>query len=395
MMRKQVACFSAIAALACVMVASDNSFAQIAENQKAVLAFDIYFDRLATSDLAKATGMDDPSKALGPAAGAPDDAIKPDELYRVMGAISAPPNLASIQGLSDGAEQLDFNFFARLQFKGPAATDTAFAEMSKDCEAVSVGGKEYHRPPVKEGTPKNILFHRLSSDVIEIATDTYMTLPDRNVFSNNLTQAWIKMPKAAIRVAADLDGSRHLIDEGLKMAEGNVPPMAQPALSMVNNMAALRIGLDFSSNDLLWLTATGRDESATGQINATLGGLLAMAKGFGQQSLPMAGPDAQGPGGELLAALATKVEGNDVNIILPRPAGFEKAIGGAVSQMMMMGGGMGPGAGMEPGNGADPFGGDAMDAPPVPANAGGADPFGGGGDADPFGGGGDADPFGN
>ncbi|MGB7345278.1 MAG: hypothetical protein WBD20_13775 [Pirellulaceae bacterium] len=379
-------CLTAAIAFACLLANPTNSNAQLPQDKQSVLAFDIYFDRLSSSDLAKATGMDDPNKALGGPGANANDPIKPDELRRVFGAVSAPPSVQSMQQMGAGVEKLDFNFFARLQFKDAAATDKAFAEMIKGCETETVGGKEYYRPPVKAGSPKNMLFHKLSADVVEIGTDEYMVLPDRNVFSANLLAAWGKMPKSAIRIAADLDGARHLIDEGLQMAEGNVPPMAQPALSMVNNMTTLRIGLDFSSETLLWLTATGRDQAATDQINATLGGLLAMAKGFGQQSLPMAGPDAQGPGGELLAALSTTVDGNDVNIVLPRPDGLEKAIGGAMMSMMAMGGGpmvVDPNAMVAPagdpfGGGADPFGGEPE---PEPAPAG-ADPFGGG--DDPF-----------
>jgi hypothetical protein len=298
---------------------------------------------------------------------------------------------------------LEFNFFVRMQFKDQNAADKAFAEMSEGSQSTTIGEKQCLRPPPGPTVPGNVAFHRLSPDIIEVGSDDYLKLSDRNVFSDNLLDAWGKMPKAAIRVAVDLESAKHLVDEAMQMANGNVPPMAQPALSMVNNMSVLRLGLDFSSDNLLWLTATGKDESATGQINATLGGILAMAKGIGTQQLSMAGPDAQGPGGELLAALATQVDGNDVNIVLPRPEGLEKAIGGAMSQMMSMGGPPmiegGPPmiageppmiAGEQPGAaanadpfGGDPFGGDGG-ADPAPAAENTDDPFGGDG-SDPFG----------
>jgi hypothetical protein len=376
--------FVALAVLTFVSANSRQLFGQLPDDQRSVLAFDVYFDRILSSEMVESTGIDEFG---GQMTNKPSDQIDLDTVRRIFGAASAPASLETLKAIQGGAEQTGFSFFARMQFKDKNGADKAFAKMEEGSAPATIGNKECFRPPVG-AAPSNIAFYRLSPDVIEIGSDDYLELADRNVFSANLMDAWSKMPKAAIRVGVDLDGARHLVDEALQMAGSNIPPMAQPALSMVNNMAVLRIGMDFSGDTLLWLTATGKDASATGQINATLGGLLAMAKGMGAQTLPMAGPDAQGPGGELLAALATTVDGNDVNIVLPRPEGLEKAIGGAMAQMMSMG--SPPMVGEQPGAaanadpfGGDPFGGDGG-AEPAPAAEKADDPFGGDG-ADPFG----------
>ncbi len=341
-MRNPMGCFLVFTVFSSVLLSPAPVQAQVAGDQQAVFAFDVYFDRLTSSDLAKTTGMDDPDNSMmpsfGPGPGDAEDSVKLDQLRRVYGAFSAPADLAQLQGKPNGGKPIDYNFFARIQFIDAAATDAAFADMTKESETETVGGKEYYRPPVDDKTPRNLLMHKLSSDTIEVATDDYMVLPDRNVFSTNLLQAWKKMPKAAIRVAVDLEGASHLVDEAITKSQGSVPPMAQPALLLVKKMSSVRIGLDFSGDTMLWLTLTGQDEAATNQINTTLGGFLTMAQGMGKQSLATAPPEVQAPVGEILAALNATVDGNDVNIVLPKPEGLEDAVGGLFSQMMMGGG---------------------------------------------------------
>lgn len=398
---------SAAIVVALVSSAARPAQAQVPDDQRAVLAFDVYFDRLMSSDLAQETGLNDPNSIPT----GPDDPIRPGDLRRVYGAIAAPADVATLQAASDGSlQELPFNFFVRLQHKSDKAAEAAFATMSKDSETVTIGGKNYVRPPAAEtNTPRNMLAHLSAPDTIELGTDGYITLADRNVFTQNLTTAWPNMPKAAIRIGVDLDGARHLIDEGLKMAEGGIPPQAQPALGFVTDTSVLRIGLDFSGDNLLWLTATGRDADAATRVNGILGGLATMGQSMGKQMLPMAGPDAQGPGEVILNALATTQDGNDVNLTIPRPDGIEKVLGGFFEQALMAGmGGMGdPAIEMDLGGAGsafeEPSGLDAM--PGGAESFGDADPFGGAGpgqeaavgEPDPFGepAGAGADPFGN
>ena len=370
------------------------------DSEKAVVAFEVYADRLTSSDLAKETGFDNPSQSVPVEA---NEALQLDEIRRLYGAIAAPADLATLQAASSeqGFEELPFEFFVRMQYRSAKAAETAFADMSKEGQPEAIGGKNYLRPPADaKSTPKNMLMHLSAPDTIEVGTDGYILSSDRNVFTDNLAAAWPKMPKAAIRIGIDLDGARHLIDEGIRMAQdsgGAVPP---PAAAVLNDTSVLRLGLDFSGENLLWLTATGHDGDAATRVNGILGGLMAMGKGMGGQFLPMAGPDAQAPGQAILDSLATTVDGNDVNITIPKPEGLEKALEGAFGQLMMAGMGaggmeMGPG-GMDAGPGGMDAGGfgDGMDG--MGDEMGGADAFGdafgepSGLDAMP-----EADPFGD
>ena len=116
---------------------------------------------------------------------------------------------------------------------------------------------------------------------------------------------------------------------------------------------------------------------------------MAMAKQMGGGALAMAPPKAQAPAKELLNALATTRDGNDVNIVLPHPEGLGDAIGdilgaalmGGMQDMPMEGGDFGGDFGGEGFGDDNPFG--APEAAPGKAPMDDADPFGGGGD--PFG----------
>jgi hypothetical protein len=366
-MRRPLAClfFLPLAAICVVPVLAQEP---LTENDKAVVAFDIYVDRLTGSETAKASGMEDPSSALP----IPPSDIDPKDVRRVFGAVSAPADVASVAA-RQGSDPLPMNFFVRVQFKTPEAADKAYQGMAATGQAVTLGGNQYYRPPADDNdSPSNLLLHMSAADTLEFGTDGFLLQPSRNLFTDGLLDSWKKMPKAAIRIAADLDGARGLINQGMQAAQagGGIPADAMPAVAIVENSAGLRFALDFSSESMLWLTLSGRDAGSTGIVKGTMDQFLAMGKGFGQQGL-QAVPDEniKKVAGEILNALQTTQDGNDVNLVLPRPEGFEEAMGEAAKMAMggMFGGPGGPGA---PG---------AFE--PAPADA----------EADPFGG----DPFGN
>jgi hypothetical protein len=382
-MRQSLACLLTLPLMA-LFVTPMLAQEPLTDGDKAVAAFDVYLDRLTSSDVAKSTGMDDPGKAMPMA---PKDDIDMKEVRRIFGAVSAPADMAAVEN-RQGTDPLPLNFFLRVQFKSEAAAQKTFQGMAEKGQQVTLAGKEYFRPPADDGdTPGNLLLHMVSPDVMEIGTEGFVLQSSRHVFTDNLLASWQKMPKAAIRISADLDGARHLIDQGMQAAQAKgIPAPAMPAVAIVENAAGLRLALDFSSNDMLWLTVTGKDSGATGTIKTTLDGFLAMGKGMGQQMIPsIPGENLQKVAGTMLDALATTQDSNDVNLVLPRPEGFEEAIGEVVPMVMgaMMGGMGGPGGPGGPGGapfgsdgGADPFGG----APEPEPAAAGTDPFGG----DPF-----------
>lgn len=323
---------SAVLMLTSVVLCQSQARAQAPES--AVLAFDIALDRLMTSEAVKSSGVD-PNNMVPPS---PDD-IKPEDLKRVFGAVSAPDNLAVME--APNQDESPVSFFVRAQFKDPAVAKKMYDGLAERGKKVTLGGKEYCRPP--EGEPQNMLAHMFAADTVQFGTDDFVMAGGGNVFSAPLLASWKKMPKAAVRVAVDVEGARHLINEA---KQKGVPPQAMMAVSIVDNLAAVRLGFDLSSSNLLWLTLTGKDEQATATLKAQLDGLLAMAQGFGKQGLAQVPfPKTKQVAGELLDAMKAQQDGNDVNLELPRPSGFEEAVAelGQMIPAMMMGGAGGPG----------------------------------------------------
>ena len=303
---------------------------QVPEADKAVLAFDVYLDRLGASKMAKQNELDGPMNPLG---GAPTDLFEPEDVRRLFGSVSAPPNTQAIQNAGQPGEPLPFDFFLRMQFKSQELGDKFMADVQQKSETTTIQGKTFFRPPADSPGPSNIVMQRIAPDTFEFGTERYLLMPNRNLFSSRLAAAWPKMPRAAVRVALDLDGARHLIDEGLKSIPGGVPAPAQPAVALVNSTSVLRLGLDLTGENLFWLTATARDEASANQVNGILGGLLAMGKQMGQGALQAAPPAAQKPGTEILNALVTQQDGVDVSVTIPLPEGLEEASKAIVSQI--------------------------------------------------------------
>ena len=377
-MRKPFACF--LIALCFAGLSFDllttTAVAQVPPEQQAVVAFEVYLDRLSESELAKESGAAEQAAGLmGP--GGAENTVDPQDLHRIFGAAAAPPSIQSFIQMQQGVEQLDFNFFVRMQFKNAQLADKGFEEMKEGSTPVTLGGKEYFRPSAEDNPPKNVAFHKISDDTVEIGTDEYLQLPTRNLFSANLKAAWPKMPRAGVRVALDFDGARKLIDEAVLMGGEQIPPQA---LTVISNTSVFRLGIDFSGDSLIWLTATGKDAGGTQKINETLSGLMEQAKAMAGFMLPQAPPAIQEPAKVILAALGTKVAGDDVSIEIPRPDGLGEAVSEMVGQMFM--GAMGPGGpGAEFGPGPGGFGDAAPGFGEAPAGDGAAEAFGG---DDPF-----------
>ena len=304
---------------------------QLADSDRAVLAFDVAVSRLLTSDMMKKAQFD-------PATMAGNSPINPADLVRVFGAVSAPKSMADLQ--QPNPEKLPVSMFVRVKFKSPELATKAYTEMSNTGGKVTKGGKEYMTPP--EGGPQDMLGHMYAPDTIELGSENYIVGGIKNPFTANLLEAWKKAPEqTSVKIVLDLNGARNLINE----AKQNAPPESMMVTSLLDNSSAIRLALDFSSDKLLWLTMTGADAAKTGTLKAQMDGLMTMASGFGQQALgqiPM--PNLKKSAGQLLRALKTTQDGNDVNIVLPKPEGFEDAIGelGQLIPMMMMQGAGGP-----------------------------------------------------
>ena len=304
-----------------------------------VIAFDVNLGRLMSSDAVKQSGVN-PGQMMQ---ANPDESIDPNDVDRVFGAISAPSSVAEFN--KGPGETPEMEFLMRMQFKTAELAKKSYEEMGAKGTPVTIGGKNYFRPPPDK--PQNMLMHMFNDKTMEMGTEKFIKAGAANIFAPALLTQWKKLPAdKAFRVAVDLNGVRHLINESMQNA-GQIPPPAMPLVAMVENSIAVRIAFDLSSDNLLWLSLVGKDSAATQTLKASFDGMLMMASGFGKQSLAqIPSPNLQKTAGALLDALKTTQDGNDVNLVLPRPEGFEQAIQEVAGMFMgQLFGGGGPPAG--------------------------------------------------
>ena len=319
--------FMLLAAFATAVCCSDVKAQSISDDQRAAVMFDIDFTKLKDSKLASSLGIQD---RLEKVAQADDSKPDPGKLVRVVGAMTAPASIAEAQSVSAG--QMPMDFYTRMQFEDSAAADKTMAKFEADAsEKVERDGKTFYRPKDDGKKPQNMLAHRVDETTVEIATENYAFLANRDVLTKGLQDAWAEMGDDAIRLAVDAEAASNVINEGVEMGKAQVKGSPQEAmvtgyLGLIDNMKNLRLAIDFSNDHLLILEATGVDEKQAQELQGGLDALLGMGKmmgGMQLQGLQQQDPESAAVLSEVLGALQATREGTEVNVTIPHPEGLE------------------------------------------------------------------------
>lgn len=328
-------------AMLCGLVANATNAqtAPLAENQKAVVVFDLRLDLLRESELAKTLGLED---QLAQMAADDDDSPDPNSVLRVFGALSAPENLQTAQGFGMG--EIPIEFFVKVKMVDQAATDKFMEKVeSKSGETIERNGKTYYRPPSEENgkkVPENLFLHRVDETTLEFGTEAYVFHPDQNVFTAGLKEAWSKVPdNRAIRIALDIEGASQLLAEAVEMGKQGGNPMVAGYLDLVDNMKNLRLAIDISSENLLTLQSTAIDSENAEELRGGIDALLGMGKmALGAQIPRIKESDAEAGAvlESFVQSLEATSEGDEVSVEIPKPEGFDAAVQKAVQQTMPM-----------------------------------------------------------
>ena len=255
-----------------------------------------------------------------------------EKIKRVWGAVALPQNAATLMSI-DNESDLPMEMFVQIEMTDAASTDAMVESMAADSNEVKQDGKTYYTP--KNG-PNNVMAWKANDTTIEMATSKFLKEgPGEALFAPGLKSAWDSFPEAPIRIAIDIEGARPLIDQGLDMAKDQTPAMMQGLLALVNKMNDLRIAIDFDDgNDLISLGMMCGDEEAAEEVRSGIDGLLGMGKMMaGSQIDGLREMDANlaDVASAVLASLAAKRNGNDVQIIIPKPDGFDEAVQSGMS----------------------------------------------------------------
>ena len=306
---------------------------QLEENQKAVLVFDFRFEKLKSSEAAKALEISKKLKAAPTTADMPN----PDKIVRVFGAVSAPKDLNNFQGFQ-GEGPLPVEFFSRIEMEDAAALNEAMKQIMEKADPVEMGGKTYYKPN-EEKAPDNMMATKVNDTTMEFGTTAYITRADRKVFTDGLTTAWQKSPDDAVRLAIDLEGASNLVDFAIAQGKASGQPMLAPFLDMLSAASDLRISMDFEGKNLLTIGTTGKTESGAEDLEGGLNSLVGLGQAFGTgaiESLKQQSEELGTMAEDTLKSLEAVRDGDSVTLAIPLPAGFAEALknmgGGSDSQ---------------------------------------------------------------
>ena len=297
---------------------------QLEESQKAVLVFDFRFDKLKSSEAAKALNIAEKIQKVQSATG---DMPNPDKVVRVFGAVSAPEDMSEIQGMRGGGP-LPVEFFSRIEMEDAASLNEAFEKIMEKAEAVEMGGKTYYKPN-QEKAPENFMATKVNETTLEYGTTAYITRADRKVFTDGLTTAWQKSPDDAVRLAIDLEGASNLVDVAIEQGKASGQPMLAPFLDMLSAASDLRISMDFDGENLLTIGTTGKTDSGAEDLEGGLNSLVGLGQAFGTgaiQGLKQQSEELGTMAEDTLKSLEAVRDGTSVTLAIPRPDGFAEAL---------------------------------------------------------------------
>lgn len=309
--------------------------APLEEKQKAVVVFDLRLDLLMGSELAKSLKL--PEQFAEMAAQQGGNGPDPSTIAGLFGAMSAPENMEAAQGFSGG--ELPIEFFVKIKFKDASAATAAMEKLlESDPTSFDRNGKTYYRPK-EDGAPENAVVHQFDATTLEFGTDAFVFHPNQKVLTDGLTAAWAKMPKnEAVRVAIDMAGASDLLAEAVEAGKQAADPTSAGFLELVDNMKNLRLSVDLSGANLITLNSTGVDSEQAEELQGGLDALLGMAKMAGSMQvnqLKQQDPAMSGILETVLKSLEAKVDGDEVSVVIPKPAGFDDAVKNFAEKMRL------------------------------------------------------------
>ncbi len=174
------------------------------QDKRAVVAFDIDFQRL------DAMGLGQFRKAMQdqpPFRGGDGEMLR--SAVRIQGAVSAPLSLSDMQSLGPD-DSIPLDFFARVQLDNKDSLKKLVDKM-EDVDQVTENGITWYKPREGSGGPPNMRMRMVDDTTFEFGTIGFMSQPDRNVHTTALADLWKKTPDCAIRLAADFDRAGRLL----------------------------------------------------------------------------------------------------------------------------------------------------------------------------------------
>lgn len=313
----------AVLTMSLVAAPSSAQQTQLDAKDQSVVQFEINMDRIINSELGKLLDLEG---KIQTAPGVNTEEMDPSAISRVYGSLSLPDNVAAFQTMGPGSD-LPMEVFSRIEFRDAASVSSAVAKMSEEAEEVTIGGKTFMKPTDAE-SPQGMLAQKVDDKTLEMGTEKYLTRADREVSTAGLKSAWSKTPKDAIRLVVDVDGMETLKAELIDIADQTMPQYIA-YVELLNNISDLRITFDLEGENLMTLSATGKDEEKAEEFAEGLNSLLFIAQQGIQMQASQAPSDEAGDVMKSIAeALEANFEGTEIKVKIPRPEGFNEVVQG-------------------------------------------------------------------
>ncbi|MFM7116351.1 MAG: DUF1559 domain-containing protein [Planctomycetota bacterium] len=249
----------------------------------------------------------------------------------ISGSLSFPGSVQDLMTMGP-QEPIPFDFMVQVDFADAAKMSTVWSEIEENFEAVEVDGMKGFR---LEGETPNMMFTKLDDDSMAIGTSGYLKKGVKDLNSKPVADLLNSLPKHAVRVALDMGAAADLMDEFNEMMQGQIPPEAAPFIEVAMKIDAVKLSLDMEDEKMMVLGIRGKDEEATKEIFGTIDGLLNMAKfAAGAQIAQMKedSPKTAEVVSTLIASLKPKNEGNEMTMVVPRPAGMNEMLKEVIEQ---------------------------------------------------------------
>lgn len=322
----------------CLLIAFMASplMAQSSDTQ-ATMVFDINLEKIVNSPLGKE--LDLKSKmAMIP---------EPDmtKCTRVFGASTIPADMQALQALQFGNME-GIDFFVQFGFQDADGAKSMMVQpMEENDGVVEKDGKKYYKAPVAKGAPEGVMIVQAADKKVEIGSEAMLYRSNDMPFTGPLKTGYEKAGDNAIRIVMDLETNATLVEDIIETAKaegGN--PMVGEMVSIIKKMKTLAILIDFNNKNLVTVQSIAKSPETAKDIKEAMDSLKFIAQtGLKAQAaqIKQMDPDAAKMATTVADSMSVAASGSQVSFVVPRPEGFEKTVGKAVGQMMMMMGGMG------------------------------------------------------
>ena len=303
--------------------------AQISEEHKSVVAFDIQMQEIRKGDLFQSMSGDEAlSRMLNPHDFKGLDLTKTE---RLIGSIGYPESVEELIN-AESTRVLPFQFFVRAQLVDANTAKTIYGNFARNSREVIKGGKTYLYSD-SQRDPKNVSIRLVKDKGLEVGTDVYSFQPTRNFHTNQLSASWKALPNAPIRIALDAESAEQFIGDLLKFAEREMPPQFATLLSPLSGVASASLAIDIESDQLMRLSATAKDREGAETLQTSLNGLLTLAKASIQPKIAQSpSPEMARAMSQIIESLAIERNETTLSMIVARPEGFNEAMLSAVSK---------------------------------------------------------------